>query len=43
MLIEGGIVMEGERKEEKIPVESPLEAVDYRTLSKGFGWWQLRC
>ena len=31
--------MEGERKEEKIPVESPLQALDYRTLSKGFGWW----
>lgn len=31
--------MEGERKEEKIPIEAPLNVVAYRTLSKGFGWW----
>jgi len=30
---------EGAKKEEKIPIEPPLQAVDYRTLSKGFGWW----
>ncbi len=21
------------------PISSPLKVVDYRTLSKGFGWW----
>ncbi len=31
--------MEGERREERIPIEPPLRAVAYRTLSKGFGWW----
>lgn len=30
---------DGAKKEEKIPIESPLEVADYRTLSKGFGWW----
>ena len=29
----------GAKKEEKIPIEPPLQTVDYRTLSKGFGWW----
>lgn len=27
------------KKEDKIPIEAPLQAVEYRTLSKGFGWW----
>ena len=31
--------MEVTKREEKIPIEPPLQAVDYRTLSKGFGWW----
>ncbi|MFH1246072.1 MAG: hypothetical protein V1662_06280 [Candidatus Omnitrophota bacterium] len=26
-------------EEEKIPIEAPLKVVDYRTLSKAFGWW----
>ncbi|UCB57509.1 MAG: hypothetical protein JSV30_02705 [Candidatus Omnitrophota bacterium] len=30
---------EGRAKEEKIPIEPPLQVVDYRTLSKAFGWW----
>ncbi len=30
---------EKEERVEKIPVTSPLKVIDYRTLSKGFGWW----
>ncbi len=26
-------------KNEKIPIEAPLQVIDSRTLSKGFGWW----
>lgn len=25
--------------EEKLPIASPLKVLDYRTISKGFGWW----
>jgi len=28
-----------ERKAEVLPIVSPLEVVDYRTLKKGSGWW----
>ncbi|MBN2097703.1 MAG: hypothetical protein JW714_04405 [Candidatus Omnitrophica bacterium] len=31
--------MAGAKGEEKIPIEPPLVVIDYRTLSKGFGWW----
>jgi hypothetical protein len=31
--------MEAQNKEEKIPIGAPLQVVDSRTLSKGFGWW----
>ncbi len=25
--------------EEKVPIGPPLKVLDYRTISKGFGWW----
>ena len=25
--------------EENLPIVPPLKVVDYRTISKGFGWW----
>ena len=31
--------MENVKRQEKIPIESPLVVIDHRTLSKGFGWW----
>ena len=27
------------RPEEKLPISPPLKVLDYRTISKGFGWW----
>jgi len=24
---------------EKLPINPPLKVLDYRTVSKGFGWW----
>ncbi|MDP8230901.1 MAG: hypothetical protein P9L93_07355 [Candidatus Gorgyraea atricola] len=27
------------RAEEKLPIGPPLKVLDYRTISKGFGWW----
>ena len=26
--------------EEVLPIAPPLNVLDYRTISKGFGWWQ---
>ena len=31
--------MKKEEKLEGLPVAKPLKVIDYRTLSKGFGWW----
>jgi len=25
--------------EEKVPIASPLKVLEYRTISKSFGWW----
>lgn len=25
--------------EEKLPIGPPLKVLDYRTISRGFGWW----
>ncbi len=25
--------------EEKVPIAAPLKVLEYRTISKGFGWW----
>ena len=25
--------------EEKLPIAPPLKVLEYRTISKGFGWW----
>lgn len=30
---------EKEISEEKVPIGPPLKVLDYRTISKGFGWW----
>lgn len=27
------------RQEEKLPIAPPLKVLEYRTISKGFGWW----
>ena len=27
------------KQEEKLPIGPPLKVLDYRTISKGFGWW----
>lgn len=26
-------------EEDKVPIGPPLKVLDYRTISKGFGWW----
>ena len=26
-------------QEEKLPIAAPLKVLEYRTISKGFGWW----
>lgn len=26
-------------EEEKLPIGAPLKVLDYRTISRGFGWW----
>ncbi|OIO37549.1 MAG: hypothetical protein AUJ75_04055 [Candidatus Omnitrophica bacterium CG1_02_49_10] len=33
--------MERERRfsEEKLPIGPPLNVIEHRTISKGFGWW----
>lgn len=28
-----------DRVEDKIPIAPPLKVLDFRTISKGFGWW----
>ena len=28
-----------DRIEDKIPIGPPLKVLDFRTISKGFGWW----
>jgi hypothetical protein len=28
-----------DRTEDKIPIAPPLKVLDFRTISKGFGWW----
>ena len=25
--------------DEKLPIAAPLKVLEYRTISKGFGWW----
>ena len=27
------------QQEEKVPISPPLKVLEYRTISKGFGWW----
>ena len=27
------------REEDKLPICPPLKVLEYRTISKGFGWW----
>ncbi|MBU3911962.1 MAG: hypothetical protein KKD90_05190 [Candidatus Omnitrophica bacterium] len=26
-------------EEDKVPISAPLKVLEYRTISKGFGWW----
>ena len=26
-------------EEDKVPISPPLKVLEYRTISKGFGWW----
>lgn len=28
-----------QRKQETLPIVSPLKVIDYRTIKKGSGWW----
>ncbi|MFQ5952433.1 MAG: hypothetical protein ACE5JK_03405 [Candidatus Omnitrophota bacterium] len=32
-------IKEPELQEERLPIKSPLKALQYKTINKQFGWW----